>query len=61
MFIKSNKHSVNYINNLGGRSPIKEDGSEDDYEIGDETTQVKTKNRLIPKLDLQKITEQQSF
>lgn len=60
MFNKSGKPSVNYINNLiQGKSPIKEDRSEDDsdHDIGDEKAQAKTRNRIVPKLDLQKITE----
>lgn len=49
------KQSVNFITNLNhGKSPIKEDRSEEDseHDIGDEKAQAKNKNKLVPKLDL---------
>ena len=39
MFNRPGKPKVNFINNLSaGRSPIKEDGSDEEDDIGDETT-----------------------
>jgi hypothetical protein len=43
---------------MGSKSPIKEDGSGEDDDIGDETTSFKTKNHdIVPILDLKKITQ----